>query len=828
MSTIDEVYQRFLTIRAELPAEDEKPINEANTRFKLIDRILVEVLGWPRTCVDVELPAGGTDDKNPARLDYLLRDELGTIWFIVEAKKRREELVSGATRKYLHDGKPIYKLGGPVLKNCLSLIERQMTPYLGRYMPEYGLVTNGDQWIGFLGKARPNKVELADTQAVAFRSLDAIAEMFAEFYELFSHEGAQRRNLHGWLDPDTSRGVVRCPAPERIVPPGEERRLHYQENEAFYNDLRQAMNAAFSSVPDDMETLTQCFVESQHSREADSRLARLANHLSEGLLDAAEHYPTVMVEELENGLRAGDGYICRLVGENSAGKSVFLRRFYATQLDALKEHVALIWIDAEKLEPFDPVQASRLALEQLKACLFGEEGPEWAQLREVYRKEWKTKLRALGLLEEAAGAERADFIKARLSDEETGPGSAFDKYAAFAVRSRRILPCIVVDNMDDPDRAARAIAWAVACYRNTFSLVTVAIQDTTLWRLRGADADQLAGHSPEQFWLYRPKMGQVLARRCEYLQRVLTGDSTNGTRIRARVGRHKQLKWDVNPEHLVRVVSAVLIGDKDIANWIGQICNYAIRDALELCKRIVLSPHVKVDALLSSQVTHAVPHRRSILKAIIAPQSEQFQGQPTDVVMNVLGFWHDADWAPLLPARLLAYLVRKEDDERNRKEAFPGFVPVGRLQSLFEAHCRTPPGITLRALEKLTALKLLETYDPSHVDLEHESTQLKVTPRGRLHLEWCQRERTYLRSMAEVDLLVDKTFVQEMRAAFDTLLGAGPETPDVEQRFIARYIGHVLEHARRVSPLSGHEDMVAVQELEQTLAASVARWPAKG
>ncbi len=827
MSTIDEAYQRFLAIRAELPAEDDKPINEANTRFKLIDRLLVEVLGWPRTCVDVELSAGGTEGKAQKRLDYLLRDEFGTKWFIVEAKKRCDDLVPGGKRKYLHDGKPIYQLGGPVFRSCLPIIERQMNPYLGQYMPEYGIVTNGEQWIGFLGKARPNNVELADTQAVAFRSLDDIAGMFAEFYELFSREGAQRRNLHGWLDPDTSRGVVRCPAPERIVPPGAEKRLPFQGNETFYNDLRRAMSAAFSPVPDDMEALTQCFVESHHSREADSRLARLANHLSEGLLEAAEHYPIRITDELESGL-SGGGYICRLIGESSAGKSVFLRRFYATQLALLQERVALIWIDAEKLEPFDPDRANRLALAQLKDRLFGEDGPEWAQLREVYGKEWRTKLRALGLTDDAAVAERAEFIKARQSDEETSPGTAFDRYAAFAVQNRRLLPCVVVDNVDDPDRAARAIAWAIACYRNTFSLVTVAMQDTTLWRLRGADADRLADHGPEQFWLYRPKMGQVLARRCEYLQNVLTVDSTTNARTRARVGRHKQMKWDVNPEHLARVVSSVLLGEQETANWIGQICNYAIRDALELCKRIVLSPHVKVDALLSSQVTHAAPHRRSILKAIIAPQSEQFQGQPTDVVMNVLGFWHDADWAPLLPARLLAYLARKEDDERSRKEAFPGFVPVGRLQSLFATHCRTPPGVTLRALEKLIAVKLIETYDPSNVDLQHESTQVKVTPRGRLHLEWCQRERTYLRSMAEVDLLVDKSFAQEMRATFQTLLGAGPETPDVEQRFIARYVGHVLEQARHVSPLSGHVDMLAVQELEQTLAASVARWTTKG
>lgn len=827
---IDLAYERFRQLVAEIPADDERPINESATRLRLIDPILVDVLGWPRLCIETELPAGEGKDEGRARLDYLLRDALGTGWFVVEAKKREHKLVdpSGPWGTF--------KLSGPVLKDrCWPIIDAQMSPYLGRHMPRFGIVTNGQQWIGFLNALRPPHLDLADTKALTFRSLKDIDEGFERFYNAFSVEGVQRGYLHRLLVEEP--GVVPCASPFRGVALDQNRPIDYHPDDAgFYEELRRAVQAAFNPLQRDPAALTMCFVESQQSREADSRLARMQTELEEVIRDAAG-YPERVDEEvqlhsgqapasIDPGELRGQGCLVRLLGERSAGKTVFLKRFYDTQLEASKrKHVALIWIDAEEFEPFEPNRVSAAALAKLKAAIFGEEGPDWAQLREVYARDWSAWTRVRSTPRDAAPREmQQEFAADRVRQEEASPTDALERYADFAVRNRRLLPCFVVDNADSAEKSRRAAEWALAIHLRSFALTTVAMEDVTLWRLRSSDADDLARHSPEQFWLSRPKIRDVIERRCAYLKSVLLGGKGGeGAAIRTRVGYLRQFRWTVNPDELVRVVSAVLLDDPDISTWLGKVCNYDIHDVLELCKQIVLSPRVKASALLTSQSAQKPLHRRNVLKAIISPKNEQFQATSAERVMNIFGLWLDQRWAPLLPARILAFLARREDDESGRKEPFPGFVQADRLCSLFERELGTPGELTSAALERMRTMRLLESYDPSRTTASGPGAKVKVTPRGRLHLEWC-RESTYIRMMAEVDSIADPAAAQQMRNAWDAFLGAGGLGPErtrrmseAERELNRCYVRYLLEQARRVTPTGSSDEIAPLREMEQGL-----------
>src|SRR5690606_152628 len=87
----------FVTFLAE-------PQTEADTRSKLIDAILREVLGWPETLIEREPYV----DESGGYVDYVL--STSHPYFVVEAKKhsRRYRLPIHRTRRQ-------YKIGG-VLK----------------------------------------------------------------------------------------------------------------------------------------------------------------------------------------------------------------------------------------------------------------------------------------------------------------------------------------------------------------------------------------------------------------------------------------------------------------------------------------------------------------------------------------------------------------------------------------------------------------------------------------------------------------------------------------------------------------------------------------
>jgi hypothetical protein len=628
----------------------------------------------------------------------------------------------------------------------------------------------------------------------------------------------------------SGRGIVTCPNPAPGVALDHDRPISYQQDEQFYSELKRAMTAAFTNVGDDAAALEACFVESRQSRDADSQLARIENELQETVADAAK-YPPFAEQQIKDqpgrddaalpdadALR-GKGCIARILGARSAGKTWFLRRFYETQLPRpLRKKAAVVWIDAEAFEPFDPDRVSLHALEQLRDQLFGAGGPEWTQLISIYASEWRAWLRPQGVAPNEAPQElRREFARTIDANEKRDPSRALYKHADFAVRNRGQLPCFVVDNADGLDHARRAADWVVATHKNSFALTTLAVDDDTLWRLRSrGEEDYVSRQSPEQFWLPRPKVKEVIENRCRYLSTSLRQAAPDGATLSTRVGFHRQYTWTVDVEKLAAVVSAVLLEDQEISRWIGEICNYDIRQVLDLCKEIVLSPRVKATELLKGQTTGKFDRRR-VMKAIISPKNEQYQNRSEDRVTNIFGFWLGDDWAPLLPFRALAYLSHLQDGDKARGEPFPGFAPVSDLLTWFTRDLGTPRKLVVAMLDRLRSQELIELDNPSRAAIDGTNVRAQITSRGRLHLEWA-RDITYARMMAEVDPISEPGVEQQMRKQWQSFLDASTRADSrrnmhsAELGLIRFYVDHVVRTAERVSPLRGRLEVVGPLE----------------
>lgn len=67
-ATIDEAAQRLFAVQNEIVAELAKPLNESGTRFRILDRFLLEVLRWHHANVETEEAVSeGFVDYSPAR-----------------------------------------------------------------------------------------------------------------------------------------------------------------------------------------------------------------------------------------------------------------------------------------------------------------------------------------------------------------------------------------------------------------------------------------------------------------------------------------------------------------------------------------------------------------------------------------------------------------------------------------------------------------------------------------------------------------------------------------------------------------------------------------
>ena len=160
MEPIDAAYAAFEALTRESEAYLNSIETEADTRLKIIDRLLVEVLHWPYAEISTEAATEG------GFADYVCRVQ-ERARLIVEAKRDGRSL--GV------EGRPsgaAFKLSGGVFK-AESAKEgiAQAIRYCGAKNAELACVTNGREWIIFRGTRLGDGLETRDGMAFVFSHL---------------------------------------------------------------------------------------------------------------------------------------------------------------------------------------------------------------------------------------------------------------------------------------------------------------------------------------------------------------------------------------------------------------------------------------------------------------------------------------------------------------------------------------------------------------------------------------------------------------------------------------------------------------------------------
>lgn len=151
--------------------------NEAETRLKLINKIIFDVLGWTHDDVTVETRV--SEDGVTQYSDYILKNAFSSL--LVEAKRvgvsflelpnKRKEVLS---RKFVSGDT------GEAIK--------QVRDYGRKLAIPFAVATNGSQWIVF-PSSRTDGVPFEKSSAVIFPNLKSVLmDDFADFYGLLSRE----------------------------------------------------------------------------------------------------------------------------------------------------------------------------------------------------------------------------------------------------------------------------------------------------------------------------------------------------------------------------------------------------------------------------------------------------------------------------------------------------------------------------------------------------------------------------------------------------------------------------------------------------------------
>ena len=224
-------------------------VTEADTRAKVIDRVLQEVCGWPETAFRRE------EHVTRGYIDYVLSIP-GRRLIAVEAKREGLPFLMPAGRART------LKLSGTLLTDT-SVKEAilQVRGYCDDAAIRYAVATNGYAWIIF--RALREDTPWREGTAFIFRSFDDIAENFTAFWNLLGYSAVTEGRLDAEFSP-TARPTREL---HRVIDRLFNADLPLQRNR-YHAQLDPLIKTIFENIADQHQTeiLQRCYVHSASLR----------------------------------------------------------------------------------------------------------------------------------------------------------------------------------------------------------------------------------------------------------------------------------------------------------------------------------------------------------------------------------------------------------------------------------------------------------------------------------------------------------------------------------------------------------------------------------
>jgi predicted type IV restriction endonuclease len=380
MRTSEECFKAYSVIKSELPLYPLDSQTEADTRARLISRVLHEALDWPHENVNRE------ESAHPGFMDYVLLTNRRLA--VLEAKKSGDSFLLPDDISTAKN----FTLGGILrtVKNLNAYIA-QVSAYCYSNGIEYAIVSNGLQYVVFRA-VRNDGIHIGQGRVIVFNGFQDIENRFVEFWSLLAKRNVEENSLQrAFQSADMPIFQYRRVSEE----------LHRYKEKVSRNSLSLALEPLISEylgeITDEMsrDKLKRFFVKNRALAQVLSAVEqRIAFHLSETVRTSANIVEPARHEDLRKGLKRKldthmslppKGSVLLLLGRVGSGKTTFMNQFMRVELkDVLDKHV-LVAFDFRLLEKGGNVgkffyQALHDSLN--KNSVFGRLSSK--QLRQVY------------------------------------------------------------------------------------------------------------------------------------------------------------------------------------------------------------------------------------------------------------------------------------------------------------------------------------------------------------------------------------------------------------------------------------------------------------
>ncbi len=739
-NSIDLAYERLLKIEPEFSESLRLKPNESDTRLKVLDRFLFEVLNWRHEAVFTEPPT------ESGYIDYLLTIGERYSAMVIEAK--RSGLLQPATKgdEVMH-----VTLSGPVVRPLVPGIRQAMT-----YAMENGVavaaVTDGCTWLFFKASRTHGKPPMSG-KGVLFPNLTAVVANFAKFSQLLGAAAIVNRHHLAHLNEAEGLRITDAEQQFYVLDP-REARMRLRDPLASDAALLFAQFFSRLSNEKDREMLRDCFVETGESRKADIELQKIIQRVVNTITPLETGHGNALQAELERAITTHRSETILLIGNKGAGKSTFIDRFFEQVLPLrLRDKCVVARVDLEDYHG-DPKAIVGWALQELRSALeariCASNPPSYDELIGIFFTEYQRwSIGARRHLYETNRIEFKDQFGRHIEERrESQAGEYVRLLLAWASRGHQKLPCLIFDNTDQFPAEIQDLVYQMAHSLESAAPVfnVVPITDRTVWRLSKAGA--LQSYSAHSFYLPVPDAKEIISRRVEFLKSKVESEPKAAKSYFSKLG----FRVEVNDlAVLADAVGKVFVDNDYVSGFIGRLGNFDIRRMLRIAERIFLSPELKIDDIIKSRFggDSVTANLFRAHRALIKGEYDRFSEAENEFISNVFQTDPQRPGPPLLGFYLLwllrqrLYSFRPNDDNvENRHWA------AIELCQLFEG-CGVTEDLVMSSLNRLYDRRLIEALDPN---VEHVSVADKIAIKesGLAHLELVLNSTVYVEQMALV------------------------------------------------------------------------------
>ena len=693
-------------------------LNEADTRFKLIDRLFCECLGWNKDDIKLEERVITTDKY----CDYVFIDVHKLM--IAEAKRENINFEIPISDK----NRTIYLLASLCRANDnLKKAVDQVYEYCHRQGVQFGIVTNGHQLIAFVASRNDGQPPL-EGKALVFSSLKEMKDNFIDLWQALSKTAVLKNSLYQLL---TNGEIIDIPLK---LSRGILEYSHYKKRDEFQEELKNLSELIFQDVitEPDIETdfYRYCYCLTDNVSEYNLISKRILETRYSEISNKGTRVSKInsLIEKTESDIKSIPELPTLrpiiIIGDKNVGKTAFIKNFINIEAKDLLNKSINLYIDLQiqgnlekDLKTFISNEITRQLEENYQNNI-----KERAFVRGVYRKELENFSKTIygGFKKTNPNKYLEEEIKFLEEKINNNPNNHIKRSLKHIIKRNKNV-VIFLDNADqrseEDQRQTFLTAQELAQDWGITIFVTMRPEVFSLAKEKGLTKDYYS----TVFSIQPPPIDEVIRKRLQFALKLTTGE------IKASLLPKNVIVKLNNLKSLIEIHLDAIQNQTEIKKFFENICAGDVTLSLDLLKDTFSNPHVKQTKLLDYLLEngHCAIRFHEFLKGAILGDFNYYQPNKSPIA-NIFDISSPDGKEHFIIPLLLSYL----DKYSTIKD---GFVEIRTIYENLQSLGFKPYQIN-NSIAKCIEKRLIEQHQETG-DQEKNKLIIRINSRGAYHLK---------------------------------------------------------------------------------------------